>query len=64
MTQGSLHLYFDTASMLITLVLLGRYIEIHAGRSSRRDQRTLPAGQPEGPPSGPTEGDLGSSDAD
>ena len=30
MTQGSLHLYFDTASMLITLVLLGRYIEIHA----------------------------------
>jgi len=27
---GSLHLYFDTASMLITLVLLGRYIEIHA----------------------------------
>jgi hypothetical protein len=24
MTQGSLHLYFDTASMLVTLVLLGR----------------------------------------
>ena len=29
MSQGSLHLYFDTASMLITLVLLGRWIEIH-----------------------------------
>jgi cation transport ATPase len=29
MAQGSLHLYFDTASMLITLVLLGRWIEIH-----------------------------------
>jgi heavy metal translocating P-type ATPase len=27
MAKGSLHLYFDTASMLITLVLLGRYIE-------------------------------------
>lgn len=25
--QGSLHLYFDTASILVTLVLLGRYIE-------------------------------------
>jgi len=30
MARGSLHLYFDTASMLITLVLLGRYIETHA----------------------------------
>lgn len=29
MSQGSLHLYFDTASMLITLVLLGRWIEIN-----------------------------------
>lgn len=29
MSQGSLHLYFDTASMLITLVLLGRWVEIH-----------------------------------
>jgi len=27
MFAGSLHLYFDTASMLVTLVLLGRYIE-------------------------------------
>ena len=30
MARGSLHLYFDTASMLITLVLLGKYIETHA----------------------------------
>ena len=28
--QGSHHVYFDTASMLITLVLLGRYIEANA----------------------------------
>ena len=28
--RGSLHLYFDTASMLITLVLVGKYIETHA----------------------------------
>ncbi len=28
MAQGSLHLYFDTACMLVTLVLLGRYIEV------------------------------------
>ncbi len=27
MFAGSLHLYFDTASMLVTLVLVGRYIE-------------------------------------
>lgn len=27
---GSLHVYFDTASMLITLVLLGRFIELRA----------------------------------
>ena len=30
MLRGSLHLYFDTASMLITIVLLGRYIESRA----------------------------------
>ena len=30
MLRGSLHLYFDTASMLITIVLLGRFIESHA----------------------------------
>ncbi len=28
--RGSIHLYFDTASMLITLVLFGRYIETKA----------------------------------
>ena len=30
MGHGSLHLYFDTASMLVTLVLLGRFIESRA----------------------------------
>ena len=30
MAKGSLHLYFDTASMLITIVLLGKYIESQA----------------------------------
>jgi heavy metal translocating P-type ATPase len=30
MIQGSIHLYFDTAAMLITIVLLGRYIESRA----------------------------------
>ena len=30
MIRGSLHLYFDTASMLITIVLLGKYIESNA----------------------------------
>jgi heavy metal translocating P-type ATPase len=30
MLRGGLHVYFDTASMLITLVLLGRFIEIRA----------------------------------
>ena len=30
MLRDSLHLYFDTASMLITIVLLGRYIESQA----------------------------------
>ena len=30
LSQGSVHLYFDTAAMLITLVLLGRFIELHA----------------------------------
>ncbi|MGZ3590809.1 MAG: heavy metal translocating P-type ATPase, partial [Thermodesulfobacteriota bacterium] len=30
MGRGSLYVYFDTASMLITLVLLGRYIESRA----------------------------------
>ena len=30
MLRGSLHVYFDTASMLVTLVLLGRFIEMRA----------------------------------
>jgi P-type Cu+ transporter len=30
MSKGSIHLYFDTAAMLITLVLLGRYLEMGA----------------------------------
>lgn len=30
MARGSIHIYFDTASMLVTLVLLGRYIETRA----------------------------------
>ena len=30
MLEGSLHLYFDTAAMLVTIVLLGRYIELNA----------------------------------
>jgi heavy metal translocating P-type ATPase len=30
MARGTLHVYFDTASMLITLVLLGKYIEAQA----------------------------------
>ncbi|MEW6667786.1 MAG: heavy metal translocating P-type ATPase [Thermodesulfobacteriota bacterium] len=30
MSKGSLHVYFDTAAMLITLVLIGRSIENHA----------------------------------
>ncbi|MEJ2637959.1 MAG: heavy metal translocating P-type ATPase [Desulfosarcinaceae bacterium] len=35
---GSIHLYFDSASMLITLVLLGKLIE---GRAKNRVQKTL-----------------------
>ncbi|MBP1713811.1 MAG: copper-translocating P-type ATPase [Deltaproteobacteria bacterium] len=30
MLRGSLHLYFDTAAMIVTLVLIGKYIELHA----------------------------------
>lgn len=30
MLRGSLHVYFDTASMLVTLLLLGRFIETRA----------------------------------
>ncbi len=34
--QGSLHLYFDTAAMLVTLVLFGKYIELHARQKLSR----------------------------
>ena len=30
LAKGSIHLYFDTPAMLITFVLLGKYIETHA----------------------------------
>ncbi len=30
MLRGSLHVYFDTASMIVTLILLGRFIETRA----------------------------------
>ena len=30
MVRGDIHLYFDTAAMLVTIVLLGRYIEMRA----------------------------------
>jgi heavy metal translocating P-type ATPase len=30
MSRGSIHLYFDTAAMLVSLVLLGKYIEARA----------------------------------
>ena len=33
MARGSIHLYFDTAAMLVSLVLLGKYIEARARRS-------------------------------
>lgn len=35
--SGSIHLYFDTASMLITLVLLGKFMEQLAKSRVRRD---------------------------
>jgi heavy metal translocating P-type ATPase len=37
MIEGSLHLYFDTSSMLITLVLLGKMLERRAKDSARKD---------------------------
>lgn len=36
MLGGSLHLYFDTASMLVTLALLGKYIEMQARERASR----------------------------
>jgi len=35
--EGSLHLYFDTSSMLITLVLLGKTLERRAKQSVQKD---------------------------
>jgi heavy metal translocating P-type ATPase len=43
---GSIHLYFDTACMLITLVLLGKFLEQHAKSSVRRDLDSFFALQP------------------
>jgi len=37
MFEGSLHLYFDTSSMLITLVLLGKTLERRARKSAQKD---------------------------
>lgn len=44
--MGSWHLYFDTASMLITLVLLGKSLESRAKRNVRRDLEKFLALQP------------------
>ncbi len=44
--MGSWHLYFDTASMLITLVLLGKLLESRAKRNVRRDLESFLALQP------------------
>ncbi len=41
MAKGSHHVYFDTASMLITLVLLGRYIEANAREKVSRGVKDL-----------------------
>ncbi|MBI5552380.1 MAG: cation-translocating P-type ATPase [Desulfobacterales bacterium] len=35
--RGSLHLYFDTAAMLVTLLLLGKWLEARAKERVRRD---------------------------
>ncbi len=43
---GSLHLYFDTAAMLITLLLLGKTIENHAKNRVRRDLESFLSLQP------------------
>ncbi len=43
---GSLHLYFDTASMLITLVLLGKMLEALARARARQDMEGFLALQP------------------
>ena len=44
--RGSWHLYFDTAAMLVTLVLLGKLLEAKAKRNVRRDLESFLALQP------------------
>ena len=44
--SGSIHIYFDTACMLITLVLLGKYLEQQAKGRVRRDLVSFFALQP------------------
>jgi heavy metal translocating P-type ATPase len=44
--SGSWHLYFDTAAMLITLVLLGKFLEANAKANVRRDLEGFLALQP------------------
>ena len=44
--SGSLHLYFDTAAMLITLVLLGKRLESKAKRNVSKDLEGFLALQP------------------
>ena len=44
--NGSIHLYFDTACMLITLVLLGKFLEQQARSRVRRDLDSFFALQP------------------
>jgi len=41
LAAGSIHLYFDTASMLITLVLLGKMIERRAKDAVQKDLNSL-----------------------
>ena len=67
--RGSLHLYFDTASMLVTLVLLGKYLEgrlrLRAAQGIEEIYELLPAkariltgqGERYDPIQGVTEGD-------
>lgn len=44
--MGSLHLYFDTAAMLVTLLLLGKLLERQAKQRVRRDLEGFQALQP------------------
>jgi heavy metal translocating P-type ATPase len=46
MLGGSLHIYFDTAAMLITLLLLGKQLEHHAKERVRRDLTAFLSLQP------------------